>query len=250
MIRDSRAMSYLHDRGYRTMAFDTGFWFTELEDADVYIEPPVSWLGVGEFQLGLLDLTPLSTIPSLRRTRDDASRQRVLYPLEHIVDATADNAPTYVFAHIISPHDPYVFGANGEPVQSQAHYTYDEYLEAYKNQVAHINTRVVQLIDEILAQSPSPPVIIIQGDHGTCYGTNSEFDPCMGERMSILNAYYFPDQDYSDLYDDITPVNTFRIVFNKFHGTDYPLLDDRSYYSRPGSLFILTDVTDRVSGDD
>ena len=104
-------------------------------------------------------------------------------------------------------------------------------------------------MDEILDESSSPPIIIIQGDHGTCYGTTTEFEPCIAERMSIFNAYYFPDKEYGNLYDDVTPVNTFRIVLNQFFGTDYPLLEDSSYYSRPESYFVLTDVTDKASSD-
>jgi hypothetical protein len=250
MIRESRAASFLQDHGYTTMAFYTGFRFTEIKNADVYLEPPFAGVTVSEFQLGLLELTPLSAVPAIKRIRDDATRQRVLFPLEHIANAAVDNVPTFAFAHILSPHDPYVFGAHGEPTPSRKHYAYEEYLEAYSNQVAHINGRALQLIDEIQAASSSPPIIIIQADHGTCFATHSGFEHCMGERMSILNAYYFPDQDYSGLYDDITPVNTFRVVLNKHFGTNYPLLEDRSYYSAPSSVFDLKDVTDQASGSE
>ena len=35
-------------------------------------------------------------------------------------------------------------------------------------------------------------------------------------KTGILNVYYFPDGAYHMLYDTITPVNSFRILFNKF----------------------------------
>ena len=49
--------------------------------------------------------------------------------------------------------------------------------------------------------------------------------------MSILNAYYVNDQAKKDLYETITPVNSFRIIFNNYFGTKYPLLEDKSYHS-------------------
>ncbi|HSU72625.1 MAG TPA: hypothetical protein VLJ21_02140, partial [Candidatus Binatia bacterium] len=42
-----------------------------------------------------------------------------------------------------------------------------------------------------------------------------------------INAYYFSDGDYSGLYENITPVNSFRVVFNKYLKTNYSLLPDR-----------------------
>ena len=71
----------------------------------------------------------------------------------------------------------------------------------------------------------------------------------MGKRMSILNAYDLPDRDYPALYDTMLPVNALRVVFNDISGTSCQLLDDTSFYCRPGSLFIMTDVTERVSGN-
>ena len=66
------------------------------------------------------------------------------------------------------------------------------------------------------------------GDHGATDIPKLETPQ---RRMSILNAYYVNDQAKQDLYETITPVNTFRIVFNYYFGTDYPLLKDLSYYS-------------------
>ena len=248
MINNSRLVHYLRQQGYTFVAFSTGYWFTEIQDADIYMEPSVPGWNVSKFQAGLINSTPLSLLPIVRGSQDDIDRGRVLYTLDHIPDATQLDSPTLVFAHIPSPHDPYVFGPNGEPVQSRSSYTYDEYIEAYRNQVAFLNHRLQQLIDEILTQSPEPPVIILQGDHGACYGT--EYDVHIAQRTAILNAYYFPDQNYAALYESITPVNTFRIVLNAYFGADYERLDDRSYYSESETPYLFRDVTAQVRADD
>ena len=46
--------------------------------------------------------------------------------------------------------------------------------------------------------------------------------------FSNLNAFYFPNKDYSRLYDSISPVNTFRVVLNTYFNAQLPLLKDSS----------------------
>jgi hypothetical protein len=41
-----------------------------------------------------------------------------------------------------------------------------------------------------------------------------------------LNTYYFSDGNYSTLYDSISPVNSFRVILNKYFKTGLPLLKD------------------------
>lgn len=51
------------------------------------------------------------------------------------------------------------------------------------------------------------------------------------ERMLILNAYYLPEACRQTLYPEITPVNSFRVVFGACMGGDLPLLPDESLFS-------------------
>jgi hypothetical protein len=49
---------------------------------------------------------------------------------------------------------------------------------------------------------------------------------------SILDAYDFPNHAGDPyLYDSITPVNSFRILFNLYFGTHFELLKDESFFS-------------------
>ncbi len=70
-----------------------------------------------------------------------------------------------------------------------------------------------------LEKSTTPPIIIIQGDHGFWTGTN----------LPILNAYYLPGDAADALYPTISPVNSFRLIFDHYFGTDLGLLEDASY---------------------
>ena len=66
------------------------------------------------------------------------------------------------------------------------------------------------------------------------------------ERLGILNAIYFYDQVYEYLYPQISPVNTFRVVFSQYFGYDIPLLKDEHFYSRYIDLFDFISVDDQL----
>lgn len=65
--------------------------------------------------------------------------------------------------------------------------------------------------------------------------------------MSILNAYYFPRRKYDALHDGISPVNSFRVVFNTFFAAKLELLPDRSFFSTWDQPYHFVDVTDAVA---
>ena len=61
---------------------------------------------------------------------------------------------------------------------------------------------------------------------------------------------YKPDLQYSGLYPNITPVNTFRVVFNRYFDADLALEDDTSYYTDfDAGWFNFLDVTDAMKLD-
>ena len=62
--------------------------------------------------------------------------------------------------------------------------------------------------------------------------------------MSIFNAYFFPNEKYDLLYDDITPVNSFRIVFDSHFQTNYGILEDNVFFSTYEKPYTLIEITD------
>lgn len=145
--------------------------------------------------------------------------------------------PKFVFAHIVSPHPPFVFDRDGG---EKVNIAYDprgcqwEDKGSYIDQIFYLNEKVLEVVNTLINNSNQPPIIIIQADHGTesVYGwmknpTKARFD----ERSYILNAYYLPGGGKDLLYNTITPVNTFRIIFNYYFNQNYTLLDDNVYFS-------------------
>jgi hypothetical protein len=158
-------------------------------------------------------------LPPDWEARDRIHREQILYTLDELRQMPEVPGPKFVFAHLVIPHWPHVFGPNGESVHDQP-----DSATGYRNQVIFINKQIIPILENILSKSSTPPVIIIQGDHGSIIESPER-------RMSILNAYYLPAGGESALYENISPVNSFRVVLNEIFGDNAPLLDDKSYYS-------------------
>ncbi len=149
--------------------------------------------------------------------------------LDHITDVPAIAGPKFTYVHLFIPHYPYVFGPDGELMTDPGYYsgdrgsainsTYEK--KGYVNQVQYIDKRIVPILQTIINKSKNPPIIILMGDHGL-YDTN---------RQTILEAYYFPGNAGTKLYPTISPVNSFRLIFNEYFRANYPLLPDQTYFS-------------------
>lgn len=244
-----------HDMGYKIVSFQSGYDPTDMFPSDVKLGLTTN---LNNFQNLIINNTPLSTFLIFQQY--DFHRQRILYTLDHLSEVTKMEEPTFTFVHLFAPHPPFVLGANGESLYPSREYTIsdgsdfmdvgtlEEYRRGYRYQALFITQKIQSVVDEILTRSPEPPIIILQGDHGpgSLLDHHSLVNTNIKERMSIFNAYYFPEGATRLLYPNITPVNTFRVVLNEFFGGKYPMLEDRSYYSPLDRPLKLTDVTDRL----
>jgi len=227
LIQHSAVRTNLENLGYTVVALDTGFDPTRLTDADVYLAPRTR-SEINDFEETFVRTTAARLIvegvaslnlPPDWEKRDQAHRERILYELEQLRHIPDLPGPKFVFAHIITPHWPYIFGPNGESVHERP-----ESETGYRDQVIFINHQILPILENIIARSKVAPIIIVQGDHGAVLD-----DP--QRRMTILNAYYLPEGGAQSLYEAISPVNSFRVIFNFYFGLKVPLLDDISYYS-------------------
>jgi hypothetical protein len=176
----------------------------------------------------------------------DTHRQLILYAFDRLPEVAAVEGPKFVFAHIISPHPPYVFDRMGNPVEPNHPFSLSvESHTGYVEQIQFVNQKALEMIDGILANSKSPPIIIIQGDHGpgTLIDPNSVEKTCLYERFSILNAYYLPEVEDEAVPMDLSPVNSFRFIFNTYFNGQYELLPNRQYFTIASQFYEFTDVT-------
>lgn len=276
MMRNSRVFRFLKECGYTTVTFDAaGSWDAVIiKNVDKFYSSYKKAgannfrdLELNFFERELLSSTPIAlALDKLRKKKIednllgdayDFHRKKVLYTFDKIEDLSKDKGPIFVFAHFLSPHQPFVFGENGQAVATDsADFTIwcwnkvfrKNFKSNYKRQLKFVNKRVQKMIDKIIANSSQPPIIILQADHGSELMLDPE-DPSrtnLNERMPILNAYYFPGHKIEELYPSITPVNTFRLIFNYYFKTHYDLLKDKSYFSTWSKPYKFIDVTDKV----
>lgn len=264
-IRNNLVMRAFKDLGYTTIATASGTLPTSMTNADLFLTPEIentqadvlSFLTqINSFEeqylyttilRAPLDLLRQETQTGLVKWIEDAggaARQRtlVLSAFKHLEQIPSIRGPKFVFTHIISPHRPYVFSATGEVVHQSEAFSLEDTspaesseneFELYKDQLLFINQKTLEATQSILEQSDVEPIIIIQADHGPAFGFiwHSPDQTNLKSKFPILNAYYLPDRCTRMLYPTISPVNTFRVVFNCLYQTDLELLGDKSYFT-------------------
>lgn len=246
MIRNNQAVAFLRSQGYRILTVSSSFEPTDLHHVDRYFGFAKS---DSEFRQVLLATTPLALVPGMigNPATLEAHRRRILSAFQALEGSPAEKGPFFMFAHIMAPHPPFVFGANGEALDTDTIFSIldgdrlhggDEaavraYLTGYRNQLAFLNTKILDAVGAILEKSAEPPIIVLQGDHGS--RAYMDFDhpeaSYFKENLAILNAYFLPRSAPGFVYPRISPVNTFRGIFRTYFGADLEALPDRSAWT-------------------
>jgi hypothetical protein len=235
----------LENMGYKTISFANGFPWSELEDADVFFTPPPFSSGITEFETLFIQTTFARNLQDigwldLDQISGQNFRDRDLLVFNSMKNIARMPDPKYVHVHLILPHPPFVFGPDGEYTDpasfwnEKKRYPADKFELGYTNQLTFLNRKLLEAIDTILSESKTPPIIILQGDHGPWLQPNPQ-------HFFILNAYYLPGSE-TELYPTISPVNTFRVIFNEYFGGKYDMLEDKSYFSPVPKLYDFSEV--------
>ncbi|MEW5819697.1 MAG: hypothetical protein AB1782_05855 [Cyanobacteriota bacterium] len=250
-IKNNNVAKFLKSKNYKYVFFNSSYSVTKCnnnESVDYCIKNSV----FDELSILLIQ----ESILGLFNTENEIYRLTVLNSFSNLEQISNIPGPKFVFCHIVCPHPPYLFGKNGQYIRGKKSLPLKENKDAYLDQLIFINKKVRQFIDYLLLNSNNKPVIIVQSDHGAIVSfadNNDWIDPDtknLKELMGILNAYYLPYQSQNGLYKSISPVNTFRLIFNNYFNAKYPLLDDKSFYSNPHLLpFKFIDITDRLKNN-
>ncbi|MBU0686371.1 MAG: LTA synthase family protein [Candidatus Margulisbacteria bacterium] len=252
-LEENQVWPFLKAKGYKFIHFGSGWHpLSRNRYADVnfnYYFPDEFSMYLYENSLFYPILTKLFSFD--RRSQKHA---RVLYTFDKLAQTTDMEEPVFVFVHFQLPHQPYTFDKNGNFI-SRGEEIRRGRKRAYLEQLIFANQKIIELIDKILADSKKPPIILLQSDEGP-YPLSQELDGKfdvnkmtndeIAQKMRIINAYYLPNINKRSLYPSISPVNSFRLVFNHYFDANFDLLPDQSY-SRGGIGFI--DVTNKVKYD-
>ena len=274
-LRDNGVRQLLEAAGYSVYSFETGLPETEWRNADFYLsyqqdprygQETLAWRELSMFETLLFETTILrlwyefnepAAGPVLSGPFAGAygqHRARVLYTFKRIGEIAGIAGPKFVFAHVVSPHPPFVFDSQGRPRNPNRPFNMldgdafqgspQEYQDGYRQQLAYVNQLVLPAIDAILEASDRPPVIVLQGDHGPggYLAWDSVEQTELRERFGILNAYYLPGEQPEEFYPAITPVNSFRLILRHLFNADLDLLPDTRYFSGRRAPFDLIEV--------
>ena len=169
---------------------------------------------------------------------------KILDQIKELKEISKINGPKFIFCHILCPHPPYVFDCNGINLSEN----FLDHKNKYSQQVHFISKKILPTIKYIINKSEEKPIIILQGDHGfvadsAFLGLHSQYPDNLYENInsvfSILNAYYFPEKEYESLYREISPVNSFRIVLNKYLGYEIKKKINQSFMCRKSNNRLL-----------
>lgn len=241
LIQHNALTTLARRAGYRIVGIGSNYSATErLSFADVCF---CEQYAPNEIETAAINLTPLRAV-SFDRWMYGGHRRKIEQQFRHLEHVAGQAGPELVFAHVIAPHPPFVFEADGRPrsnagqpfgLSDASHFTGTraEYVAGYRAQAQFVASRILTTVDAILSRPGPSPVIMIHGDHGPGSRWNWE-NVAVGdarERLGIFSAYRFPGDDPPVLPDDVTPVNALRILANRVLGTSLPPLPDRSFAS-------------------
>lgn len=257
LVERPAVVEFLKQRGYRFNLL--GSWWgptqrSELADYNPQFAWNINLLGqrfharnaTGHFLTGTIFAGLIERLTGSQFTADAAHGQIFLEQTRELERISREKArPKFVFAHMLMPHKPYIFDSDGDTNLPQGLST----AELSVRQLQFTSRRMEQVVDTIIKSNrDNPPIIIMTADEGI-YPPNfapTATDAEIRQKTNILASFYFPDRNYRALYPTITPVNTFRVVFNQYFGLNLPLQPDRIRTYPVDRPLEWIDVTERV----
>lgn len=264
VFNNSKAIKFIKSQGYSF--FNIGSWYDPLrynDSADINFVYD-NKLNLDEFSNLLLHNTIFYPLILRYFGLSGGPNQiaNTLYQYQALSDMPSQISPKFVFVDLLSPHTPWTFN---EKCEVTTHSKQEPKVSQFIPELACVNKKLMTVLDAILKNSATPPIIILQTDEGAKDNDNQalKYPNSTGvkggfkdssietnlERTRILNAFYLPGNHSKMLYPDITPVNTFRLIFDEYFNAKLPLLPDKVYtFDDYDKLyrFNFNDVTDSL----
>ena len=244
IISNNKVMRDLKTLGYEIVVLASSQKYTtDLEVADTILcEEFNTWST--EFNVNLVKTSILKPIYVMLF---ETHRDKIECSLDTLLNVSEQfDVPIVVWAHLLLPHPPYLFGPNGEHVESDTIEITDSWGDGvgYINQVMFANKKMTEFVESV-KNNETQPIILIQGDHGSGGASFTGLtDEKIRQRMTILSSMHLPGEIEFIPYDGITPVNSFRLIFNNYFDTNYEFLPDKSYFGNHKNPYDLKNVTE------
>jgi hypothetical protein len=240
-IADNKVMRYLKSIGYTTVVFDetrASFSYPAkppvIADYSYEYDPDItisSGALFDDFGILVADNTMLRAFSNFYKINNPAFVQHknmIYFTTEKIADLNEVPTPKFVYIHLMLPHMPFMFDANGNNVDPKFYANWNYYLGNYIF-ATHIAEKMVTNILST-ATPDRPPVIILQSDHGARNLVTGDPNSVGLQnypeeyKKHILFALYIPGYDFSDFSQDVDPINTFPIILNYCFNAKIPIV--------------------------
>jgi hypothetical protein len=178
VINDNRVFQAFRGLGYDVVATATGYERTALRRADVFLDDGQ----MNEWEYSILRSTLVGAVLQVINPDFAAAqhRDRIRSEFEFLDELAAEDSarPMFALVHVPAPHLPAVFDREGNPRRvpmSSSFYAdsakergepAEEVAAAYRDQLAYLNTLVIQSLDELIRNRPDA-VVIVMSDHGS-----------------------------------------------------------------------------------
>jgi hypothetical protein len=233
MIEDSRASHVLRSLGYRYTHIDSDnitFAADNPHISPLAAPDNLTYLWLRDSVLRLVG----GPIGFDEAATNERFRDSVRLAFRRLRATALEPGPKFVVFHTLMPHDPYIFGSRGEsvtfPDHSDTGHSTKFGMRYYVRQLQFVNRKLLEATDAILANSKVPPIIVIQSDEGfEALPENFGEAAALDMRVKGLSAFHLPGKRKGILPQKLNIVNSFRVLFNQYFGTHYPLLTSVSH---------------------
>jgi hypothetical protein len=259
-LRNNEVGRLLKEKGYTYINMGSWWWLTQkFNDADYNFNS--KGLVNDEFTVRFLETTLFSEISNYilpekyKLNFRNEQKNIALYQVEKLKGIVKMDSPKFVFVHLLIPHNPYVFDKDCNYVNEKITKNQKE-MKNYLDQLQCTNKFLKEMINNILDNSKKEPIIVLQSDEGP-HPIKSPLPKdnywraadtiALEEKFKVLNILYLPGIDYTTLSNDLSPINTFILIFNSYLGENFEYLPAKTYlFEDQGHIFDFRDITSQL----
>jgi hypothetical protein len=243
LVAHGRVARFLQDLGYRFLFFPSAWWNSTrtnpAADSVIQVLPAFS-LAREVSRTEFRRVVRRNTLAWWLYTEAGGDHAIIRRTLEGIARVSSVPGPVFAFAHVMSPHPPHVFAGSCGKRPTE----WDRDPASYLADLECLNGLLLATVSRLIESSDVPPVIVLQGDHGTTFRrfsdapNLSQVAPAAArERFGAFGAYFLPEGGSAAFGDTVTVVNVLGHVLRRYFGADLPLESDDLFLSLNGAPF-------------